>query len=188
MSWITRFISHTNFLSSLIWLFSLFIEMFIPDTVSCGNDLSVLVSQYTNGKIIISVLNLFPSKLIESPFVLPCYSGTACVKLSHYFMYQYQCSLLLLVFSISFHKIAFSASRVKTRHSEFQFLKVILLIRTNVSPHMSICFENNRVCVPQANWDAWFFCSFGKKKNNTQTKKPPTTSKLHASKHYFSCT
>lgn len=95
--------------------------MFISDTVFCGNDLSMPVSQCTKGKFIILVLNLFPSKSIESPFVLPCYSGTACVKLSRYFMYQYQCSFLLLVFSISFHKTVFYAPRVKTKHSGSSF-------------------------------------------------------------------
>lgn len=133
--------------------------MFISDAVSCGNGLSMPVSHCTKEKFFLLVLNLFPSKFIESPFVPLRYSDTACVKISHYFMYRYQCSLLLLVFSTSFHEIIFYASHVKTKHSGFQFLKDILLIRTHVLPHMSICFQNNRACVPQANWGAWFSCS-----------------------------
>lgn len=133
--------------------------MFISDTVSCGNDLSMPVSHCTKGKFIILVLNLFPSKFIESPFVPLWYSDTACVKISHYFMYHYQCSLLLLVFSMTFHKTIFYVFHVKTKHSGFQFLKYMILICTRGLPHMSICFQNNRARILQANWDASSSCS-----------------------------
>ena len=140
--------------------------MFISDIVSCGNDLSTLVSHSTKRKLILLVLNLFPSKSIESPFVPLWQSGTACVKINHYFMYRYQCSLLLLIFSMSFHKITFYALHVKIKHSGFQFLKDILLIRTYFLPHVSMCFQNNTACIPRANWDAWFSCSYKKKIKN----------------------
>lgn len=123
--------------------------MFISNTVFCGNDLSMPVSHCTKGKIIILVLNLFPSKFIECPFVPLWHNDTACVKISYYFMN------LISSLSNVISQNSFLCFMCENKKSWIPALKGILLLCTHVLTHMSLCFQKNRACVPPANLDSW---------------------------------